>query len=677
MRNDRKRTLRTLCALAAVALLAMALPTRMAAQDDDDDPPGRAARLGHIDGEVSFQPAGETEWVETAPNRPMTTGDKLWADHDSRAEIELGSIIIRLAGNTGFSFLNLDDRTTQIQLSSGILNLRVRRLSDDDVLEVDTPNQAFSIYRPGQYRIEASDDGTYTVVTVREGKGESTGNGQTFTVHEGQSATFSGTDRLNAEIQDVGAPDDFDRWCDRRDQRFEESRTAHYVSPDVVGAEDLDEYGDWQPSPEYGNVWYPRVPVGWAPYHTGHWAWIDPWGWTWVDDSPWGYAPFHYGRWVNVYGRWGWIPGPIEAHPVYAPALVVFVGGGGPAMGGNVAWFPLGPREVYVPSYHVSQGYVNRVNISNTTVNVTQVTNVYNTTIINKTTVVNNVTYVNRNVSGAVTAVPQQAFAAGQSVERAAVPVSRQQLARASVSARVAVSPAPTAVLGVRAHAGGRVAAPPAAVLNRPVMARTAPPPAPVSFAVKQQMLAAHPGQPVARQQLQQLRPANAPSAQPMVRQVTPNRPAPVGIGGPARQPVNGTPVNSPAETSHFQPPVRNDRPAPAQPNNRPEVNPAMANQPQPNQPPSRPAEPNRPYEPPARNDHPVAPTPVNRPAQPIATPRNERPAEPSRPIEAPLRPQPAPVATPQPHPSQPAVARPAPQPQSAPKPQTKDEKKH
>ena len=53
--------------------------------------------------------------------------------------------------------------------------------------------------------------------------------------------------------------------------------------------------------------------------------------------------------------------------------------------GGNVGWFPLGPREVYVPPYQVSRGYMNQVNVSNTTVNITIVTNVYNTTIINKT----------------------------------------------------------------------------------------------------------------------------------------------------------------------------------------------------------------------------------------------------------------------------------------------------
>ena len=170
MRNKYSRDLGTLSALVAIALLAMTMPLRLVAQDqDDDDPPGRAARLGHMEGSVSFQPAGENEWVEAVSNRPMTTGDKLWADRDSRAEVELGPTTIHLNSNTGFSFINLDDRTVQIQLSSGAITLRVRRLDRDGVMEVDTPNQAFSIFQPGQYRVEASEDGSYTVITVRDG----------------------------------------------------------------------------------------------------------------------------------------------------------------------------------------------------------------------------------------------------------------------------------------------------------------------------------------------------------------------------------------------------------------------------------------------------------------------------------------------------------------------------
>ncbi|HEX8811080.1 MAG TPA: DUF6600 domain-containing protein, partial [Terracidiphilus sp.] len=312
MRQPSKNLRWTIALLAVAALTAVfALPT--VAQDrpyrpeqpdqpdqpDQQDPPSRVARIGYLQGSVSFQPAGESQWVEAAPNRPMTTGDQLWADRDSRAELSLGSAVIDLSSNTGISFLNLDDHTAQIQLSAGSISVRVRHLDRDDVFEIDTPNQAFTIFRPGRYRVEASEDGRYTVVSIREGEGESTGNGQTYTVHSGQRATFEGKDRLNADVEDIGGPDDFDQWCDSRDRRYEDSPSARYVSHDVVGYEDLDQNGDWQPDPAYGNVWYPHVSPAWAPYHNGHWAWIDPWGWTWVEEEPWGYAPFHYGRWVS------------------------------------------------------------------------------------------------------------------------------------------------------------------------------------------------------------------------------------------------------------------------------------------------------------------------------------------------------------------------------------------
>src|SRR6266852_104510 len=635
-------------AVLGLALSIAVLPTRAGAQDQQDqqdDPPSRVARLGYMEGSVSFQPAGETEWVQAVPNRPMTTGDKLWADRDSRAELQLGSAVIRLNSNTGFSFLNLDDRTVQIQLSSGAINIRVRHLSRDDVFEIDTPNQAFSVFQPGRYRIEASEDGNYTVVSVREGEGESTGNGQTYTLHAGQRGTFSGTESLNADVVEIGGPDQFDNWAYDRDRRYEGSRSARYLARDVVGYEDLDDYGDWRDDSNYGHVWFPnRVAVGWAPYHEGHWEWIPPWGYTWVDDSPWGYAPFHYGRWVTVGGRWGWVAGPVEVRAVYAPALVVFIGGGvGVGFGGNVGWFPLGPREVYVPSYHVSREYVTRVNISNTTVNNTTVTNVYNTTIVNKTTNITNVTYVNRSVQGAVTAVPQRAFAGAQPVARAAVAVTAQQIASAPVTVRAAVAPTRESVLGAKAATANHVTAPPPAVVNRQVIAKTAPPPPPVPFAKQQQALAEHPGQPLARSEVRSLRPAATEAAHPMVKQAPPGKPATPNRGRPGNQPGNqpsagrpGQPASTPPTNQPGNRPANqqapNERPGaanPAQPNRPPSAQPNQAN---PSQPSNRP-EANRPTEPPARNERPAA-QPGNRPEtnQPTNRPEPNRPpaAQPS-----------------------------------------------
>src|ERR1700758_5348738 len=103
--SHRKRCWSRAMALLAVALATVTIPLHMQAQDQDD-PPGRVARLGYMQGSVSFEPAGEADWVQAVPNRPMTTGDKLWADRDARAEVQLGDASIHLAPNTGISFLN-------------------------------------------------------------------------------------------------------------------------------------------------------------------------------------------------------------------------------------------------------------------------------------------------------------------------------------------------------------------------------------------------------------------------------------------------------------------------------------------------------------------------------------------------------------------------------------------
>ena len=288
--------------LCAILLLGSMFMQQAFAQDqfDQDDPPGRVARLAFVRGAVSFQPAGESEWVEAIRNRPLTTGDRIWADRDSRAELQLGEAVIHLNSDTGFSFLNLDDRTVQIQLTSGAIDVRVQHLYRDDIFEIDTPNQAFSIYKPGRYRVESSEDGNYSVVSIREGEGESTASQRHLhTIRAGERATFEGIDSLNAQLEDIGNPDDFDNWSYDRDRRYENAVSSRYVSPYVVGYDDLDDAGDWRPTPNYGTVWFPRVANNWAPYRDGHWAWIDPWGWSWVDDEPWGYAPFHYGRWVS------------------------------------------------------------------------------------------------------------------------------------------------------------------------------------------------------------------------------------------------------------------------------------------------------------------------------------------------------------------------------------------
>ena len=425
MQSSRLRNLAAVIGIAVLAFSGWA----------SADPPSRVARLGYVTGEISFSPAGENDWARAAINRPLTTGDRLWADAGARAEIQVGGAMIRMNAGTGVSILNLDDRIAQLQLTQGTLNVRVRRLEPNQAFEVDTPNLAFTLRQPGEFRITVDADGNATEIVVRKGQGEVYGEGAAYVIDSRQPYRFTGTGLHEYNLFDTPRPDEFDSWSSDRDRSYDNSGSARYVSQDVVGYQDLDANGTWRVDATYGNVWIPtRVAADWAPYRDGHWAWVDPWGWTWVDDAPWGFAVSHYGRWANMRGTWGWVPGPVRTRAYYAPALVAFVGGnnfqlvvGGGNVGG-VAWFPLGPREVYRPSYAVSRGYFENINRSNTVVNTTVINNYYNNSNVT------NVVYANRQVPGAVVAVPTTTFVQSQPVGRAAVRVTPAMVASAPVA---------------------------------------------------------------------------------------------------------------------------------------------------------------------------------------------------------------------------------------------------
>ena len=530
--------------------------------DEGSNPPGRVAQLSAADGSVSLEPAGTDSWTSADPNRPLTLGDKLWTDQNSRAELDIGDAVIRLGSTTGFSFLNLDDRTAQMQVTAGTVIVHVRSLGSGEQDEIDTPNLALTLQQPGTYRIEVSDSGDTTIVKTESGEALATGGGQSFPITAQQSVTLTGTSTLAADYATLGAPDSLDDWSMQRDQQAQQQSAVaqEYVPPEMVGADDLGSYGSWEDTTDYGPAWFPSVAVGWTPYSVGNWVWISPWGWTWVDAEPWGFAPFHYGRWGYWHRRWCWVPGPRRGRPIYAPALVGWVGGGRPGASAHVGWFPLGPHDVYVPGYHASRAYVRNINITNTRlVNATYINNVYEGRA-------GNVRYANSGVPGAVTAVPRNVFTSAQPVGPHRVIMPHQGIAQfRATTAAPAIMPERQSVLGARA--GRAVRAPPRAIVNRAVVARLAPPRAPVPFVREQAAIRANGGRPVPMAQLSRMRPF-APAAP--VRLVNPRaaerpglelrtapdrRAAPAGSNMSAREHALQQPSLPPARTP------RNDRP--------------------------------------------------------------------------------------------------------------------
>ena len=424
-----------------VAVAAMSFGTLAGAQPMPGDPPGRVARLSDLSGQVWLYNPDRGEWESATRNRPLTRGDRLATDPGARAVLQVGSATLRLDAGTELEVLALDDDHLALQLHNGSVAARVTDLSGLGQFELSTEDGHFIVQRAGRYRF---DHGNHlSSVTVYSGLARYEGPNSGLPIGPGQRAEFW-LDTAGAAQYTLSAPvnDAFAAWNADRDRRASAREADRYVSPEMTGADDLDRYGRWQQNPDYGSLWIPaNVAPDWAPYRYGHWAWVQPWGWTWIDDAPWGFAPFHYGRWVYVSNTWCWTPGVRVLRPVYAPALVAWIGGprldvsisiggGGPAVG----WVPLAPREVYVPSYRVSPRYAREINITNVT-NVTQITNVYNNPQAPRE-------FENRRFPHAVTVV-----AAGVLTERQPVAPAAAQLRQMPWVRDLAREPGRTAVL--------------------------------------------------------------------------------------------------------------------------------------------------------------------------------------------------------------------------------------
>jgi len=556
-------------ALIVTATLAgAALPARA-----QDDLPGRVGRISEFAGQLYLSPEDRaSEWQGIGLNYPVSSGDNLWVGGDGRAEVDYGGGQFRLSGDTNLHVSRLDENQIALFIAQGRVILRVRVLDPGESARIDAPNTQIQLTRPGLYRIDVVPDRQSTAVTVREGEAIvllANGSQQTL---PGQMAIVTGADPVAANVINGTGLDGFDTWSADRDRYYDRPRGNAYVSRQMVGYADLDQYGTWESAPEYGPVWYPaNVAPGWAPYQDGYWTSVAGFGLTWVDAAPWGYAPFHYGRWAWVRGRWGWCPGTFVARPVWAPALVGWVGGPGwrvsASFGAPVyGWVPLGWGEPYHPWWgRCSNNCWSRYNRPYAV-------------DVNERPARPPAHFRNADVPGAVAAVSAPTLTGRLMVRDHRVAVPSQQYSSAPVLAAAPAVPAgPLHVPGTRAGTGGTpapastyypvsragrlgaetgtrqvtpgapsVAPPPGQSVTRAAGAPSAPPPGQsMTRAPGASSVAPSPGQPMTRA-TGSLPPSTTPGAQAPAR----GRGAPATISPPtALPPANVAPAPSGSAT--------------------------------------------------------------------------------------------------------------------------------
>jgi hypothetical protein len=622
------------------------------------DPPARVGRVSDIEGAVSFLPPGNQDWVEVLRNFPITSGEAFWTGDGGRAELQLGGVQARLDYETELDVVALDYGQTRLSVPQGSVNIRLWRVPDGGVT-IATPAGDVRLDQPGAYRLDVGapdENGAYPPVEVTSlegGPAEAPGVYGFVDVPPGAAAViYAGYDPDLQDAQEAAIDD----WARDREAQLRYAR-YDWQAETETGYQDLATYGRFESNPDYGQVWFPSdVPSDWAPYHYGQWSYVEPWGWTWVDDQPWGFAPFHYGRWIQIDGRWGWVRGQAVARPVYAPALVAFLGGAGIGIGvglgagGVLAWAPLAPNEPYIPPYRVSQSYVRQVNVTSV-----------NQTVINNITV-NNTTTVQagqlRNASAAI-AVPTSHLAGGAKIQQAAVHVTPQALAQASVTP-AAAPPAPPPVASrpgagatAGAPAGLRAAPPPPARLQqvRTAVAQAppgshAPPPIPGAHQVAQKPSAA-PGMPppaiapAARQGREPPpkppanRPAGPTPAARLQGMPPPAPPSGAAQGGQSRR-VEPSPPPAPTEPglgARAQRPPAEERPQVAHPAGPPVREAPAAPQPrrvEPNPPPAPPTAPH-----PRQANPPQAGPPPGEEGANVRGPQGRPPSAPPPPPQA------------------------------------------
>ncbi len=622
-------------------------PPAPQASPDAVDPPARVGRLAQLSGTVSFHTSDQTDWQFATLNYPVTSGNAFWTEPKARADLGLGGVKLVLDQQTEADIVTLADAKLEATVPRGAVYLHVRELPAGSTAMVTTPRGTVSLASAGRYEIVAGDADQPTRVMVIEGAATVAIGEVALQVAPQQVAAITGSDQasfrgaIEPAVNDAFIAAELAR--ERPVPHPPVAAAVAYTPPPVVqdmtGYESLETVGYWRASPDYGEVWYPPVAVDYVPYRNGHWAFVAPWGWTWIDDAPWGFAPFHYGRWAQIGGRWGWVPvAPgvvvaVDARPVYAPALVAFVGfGGGVAVGaslslgigGSVGWVPLGPREEYHPAFNASPAYERNVNVYHVT-NVTNVTN-------------NNVTINHYANASAATMVPVATMTNSQPVRLAAQRVTPQQLAAARpfgqaqapvrpTLATAGVTPAvarqyklaaPAASAAAPGTPAGRTAAAPPAFARRP-----APGPA-----VKQAATQAVTPAVAARPALPALgKPGTTPATQAVhtvAARPAATAPAAAAVPPGARPGATATQAARPAAAPA-------PRPAPAV---APRPAPAAAAKPAPNAM-AKPA--------PATASRP-APTAVAKPA-PEPAPKAAVAAPPAKPAPAPARQQAAPAA--------------------------------
>ena len=248
--------------------LALAATSSQAQNSPNGDPPPGSARLANLSGNVSIQANGEDQWGQAGDNQPVGSGDRFYTDQSARAELQTGRVRAYIGPNSDLTLVNQNDQGIELGLAQGTANIYSDGFEEGRSLFISTPNGGITLSGRGNFRLDVYPDQQSTVITNGQNGDQLQLNGAgnfSLTLDRLQSVQLSGTNPVYSQYLEPQQDDDFAHWSAGIESHRYNSRSAQYVSQDMVGYDELDDNGDWQPQSDYGPIWFPRVEAGWAP----------------------------------------------------------------------------------------------------------------------------------------------------------------------------------------------------------------------------------------------------------------------------------------------------------------------------------------------------------------------------------------------------------------------------
>jgi hypothetical protein len=207
------------------------------------EPSAGRGRIALVSGNVAIYQLGQSDWTRAETGQVVATGVWLATDPNARAGIQFGPAAVDVGNDTQLSAVALQERSTEIAVSSGRVDVHLRQLPEGRSFLVDLPTGSVRLIESGSYDIAVGNNGQPSRVAVYAGSARFAGGGLDQTVTAGNALVLNAAGESRSASVEPAKPDEFARWSLSRADRQQSTVTDQAPPPaaPAVGSTEAEE----------------------------------------------------------------------------------------------------------------------------------------------------------------------------------------------------------------------------------------------------------------------------------------------------------------------------------------------------------------------------------------------------------------------------------------------------